>query len=461
MRFKIFLLALVSILIGYLGSWWGFDIHQAIAIAVFSMSILSTLFFWEFRVSFVFIGTGILLLTRSTDIEHVLRFASLDVIFFLIGMMILVGLLKDAGFFFWITSLPLRIKKLTGIKLFILLMAISAFLSCLMDEVTSIIVMTKVVLDISDFLEITPVPLLISCVLATNIGSTGTVIGNPIGVLIAARGNLTFEDFISRSMPVTIVILIITIAIVLYWYRNYIKEVSRVLSTCNEDKTFLYLMSISPDARTKVGMGIFAAAILCIALHHRIESLFGLEENTLLLMAPLIFAGVAMIYRHDKARHFIEKDIEWNSLLFFMFLFAMAGTIRHIGIADFFAMKIVKNIGNSPGLLSGVVLFSSGIISSMLDNVVVVASYIPVIKSLQTLHVNMTPLWWALLFGACYGGNITLIGSTANIVAIGILEKERKIKIGFLEWFWVGLTVGIISMIIAAAAVILLPIYKT
>ena len=454
MKVKVLLLMLISLFVGLLGYEIGLNPKQSIAISIFSASILGTLFFWEFRLSFVFVGSGILLLAKVIDLENFIKFASLDVILFLIGMMIVISMLKEAGFFMWLISRVLRVKNLTGRKLFIILMFISSLLSGLMDEVTSIITMVTVILEISDFLDVNPVPLLISSVFATNIGSAQTVLGNPIGVLIAARGKLSFEDFLINALPVSLVVLVITIFLLLIWYRDYIKDISKKLKGHNENKFFLQLIFVPSDRKTKISMIIFGITVLLIGLHRRLELLFGVEENTLLILLPIISAGLVMIYRHDKARYYVEHEVEWNALLFFLFLFAQAGVIQSSGIGSFIAEKIVSLIGNHPNILSFVVLFSSGFLSGMLDNVVVVSSYIPVIKSLSALHVSLTPLWWALLFGACYGGNITIIGSTANIVAMGILEKQKNIKINFFEWFKIGLIVGILSMAISYLAII-------
>ncbi|PIV52665.1 MAG: hypothetical protein COY53_03500 [Elusimicrobia bacterium CG_4_10_14_0_8_um_filter_37_32] len=454
MKVKVLLLMLISLFVGLLGYEIGLNPKQSIAISIFSASILGTLFFWEFRLSFVFVGSGILLLAKVIDLENFIKFASLDVILFLIGMMIVISMLKEAGFFMWLISRVLRVKNLTGRKLFIILMFISSLLSGLMDEVTSIITMVTVILEISDFLDVNPVPLLISSVFATNIGSAQTVLGNPIGVLIAARGKLSFEDFLINALPVSLVVLVITTFLLLIWYRDYIKDISKKLKGHNENKFFLQLISVPSDRKTKISMIIFGITVLLIGLHRRLELLFGVEENTLLILLPIISAGLVMVYRHDKARYYVEHEVEWNALLFFLFLFAQAGVIQASGIGSFIAEKIVSLIGNHPNILSFVVLFSSGFLSGTLDNVVVVSSYIPVIKSLSALHVSLTPLWWALLFGACYGGNITIIGSTANIVAMGILEKQKNIKINFFEWFKIGLIVGILSMAISYLAII-------
>jgi len=195
-------------------------------------------------------------------------------------------------------------------------------------------------------------------------------------------------------------------------------------------------------------------------LHHRLELLWNLEANTLLLSVPLISAGAVMIWKWTKARSYIEKDVDWWTLLFFLLLFAKAGTLKYTGVTDFLAHKIVGVTGNNPNFLIGTILWISAIGSSILDNVVLVAAFIPVIQSFQGLSINLQPLWWALLFGGCLGGNITLVGSTANIVALGILEKEKNIRMTFFKWFWIGLTVGLITTCLAWVALISLPFYR-
>jgi len=241
-------------------------------------------------------------------------------------MMIIVGMMKEAGFFEWILTLVLRVRNLTGAKMFAVVMGTSAIFSCLMDEVTSIIVMIMVILNMCDFLEIDPVPLVTSSVIATNIGSAATVLGNPVGILIAARGQLSFEDFIVHAMPVSIVVLIFVIFIIRFWYRGYINDLTKKLEEYQHDKSFLYLISIPPDMRTRISIFIFGMTIFLIALHKRLELLLDLKENTLLIMIPVISAGIVMLYRHDKARHYIEHEVEWPSVLFFMFLFAQPCT---------------------------------------------------------------------------------------------------------------------------------------
>lgn len=457
---KFILLILIASFLGFSSKAIGLTSHQALAIAIFSASILGTLFFWDFRLSFAFLGVSILLVTKTIDLEHLIKFSSLEVILFLVGMMVLIGLLKDEGLFAWIVSLILRIPRLSAKKFVFSIAVISALLSCAVDEVTSIIFIVAAVLEICDYFEVDPGPFIIISVLATNIGSAATVLGNPIGILIASKSGLTFEDFISRASPLAITCLAVTIIILIIWYRKSIKNLQEHIKKFGANEMLVKLISVPPERGLKMSLGIFGVTLLFISLHHRFELLWGLEPNTILLTMPLISSGCVMIWKWRKARDYIEKDVEWWTLLFFMLLFAQAGTLKYTGATDILARKLAGLAGNNPSVLTGIVLWVSTIGSSILDNVVLVAAFIPVIQSFQGLNLSLQPLWWALLFGGCLGGNITLVGSTANIVALGILEKEKKIRITFLKWFWIGLLVGVVTASIVWLALVFLPFYK-
>ena len=446
MKTRVLLVVGISLLLSFIGIMVGLSLHEAVVALIFSMSILGVLFFWELRLSVVFFGAGLMLLTHSVDLENFIRFASLDVILFLIGMMIIVGMLNDAGFFYWLITRLIRIKNITGEKLFISLMVISAVLSGLIGEVASIIIMTKIILDIADLVDIDPVPLVLASVLATNIGSSGTVLGNPIGILIAARAHLTFEDFIRQAFPITVLVFLLTLGVLSFWFRKTIRELTEKLKPLSENPFFISLISISTDKKAKVSIGIFVVMLICMIMHRRLELFFSLEENTLLMILPIVFAGIAMLYRRDRVRYYVEHEVEWTSVLFFLFLFALAGVLKYSGLSGVIAKNLIAEFGSTFNGLSAMIIYSSGILSSVLDNTVVVASYIPIIQSMGDVNINLRPLWWAILFGACYGGNITVIGSTANIVAIDVLEKKRGVRISFLEWFKIGIIVGLISM---------------
>lgn len=457
---KFLILIGISLGLGFFTKSIGLSLHQATAVSIFSASILGTLLFWDFRLSFAFLGISILLITRTIDLENVIKFSSLEVILFLVGMMVLVGLLKDSGFFAWLVGLILRIKNLTATKFLISITFISALLACAVDEVTSIIFVVAAIFEICDYFEVDPSPFLIISVLATNIGSSGTVLGNPIGILIASKSGLTFEDFIIKAFPLMLVCTAVLIIIIKFWYKNVLSEFDRKIKELGANDMLIRLISIPPEKELRIGLGIFGATLVLIAFHHRLELLWNLEPNTLLLTMPLISSGCIMIWKWKKAREFIEKDVEWWTLLFFMLLFAQAGTLKYTGATDVLARKLVELTSSSIPLLISVVLWVAAAGSSILDNVVLVAAFIPVIQSLEGLNMNLRPLWWALLFGGCFGGNITLVGSTANIVALGILEKEKNIRMTFFRWFWIGLTVGLITTAIVWLALMFLPFYS-
>ncbi|MDD5450078.1 MAG: SLC13 family permease [Candidatus Omnitrophica bacterium] len=457
---KFIILICIALGLGLLSSHIGLSAHQATAIAIFSASIMGTLFFWDFRLGFAFLGISVLLLTRTIDIDHVIKFASIEVILFLVGMMILVGLLKEAGFFAWIVQLILRVKNMTAEKFVIIISIVSAVLSTTTSEVVSIIFMVAAVLEICDYFEVEPVPFIIISVLATNIGSAATVLGNPIGILIASKAGLTFEDFILRAFPLSVVCLAAMIFLTLFWYRKVIRKMDENIKKLGANDILIKLISIPPDRGLKISLAIFGATLFFISLHHRFELWWGLAPNTVLLTMPLISSGAVMIWKWKRAREYVEKDVEWWTLLFFMFLFAQAGALKYTGATDVLASKLAAATGNSVSALIGIVLWISTIGSSILDNVVLVAAFIPVIQSFQNVSIDLNPLWWALLFGGCLGGNITMVGSTANIVALGILEKEKNIRMTFFRWFWIGLVVGVVTTVIVWLALLFVPIYR-
>ena len=214
------LVLIVSVIIAcLLGIRIGLNLDQTITLLAFSLSILGTLLFWEFRLSFAFLGSAIILLTRVVSLSDFLRLSSMEVIFFLIGMMIMVGFLREIGLFTWFLQKAITIKGINAKKFMLALIFSSALLACVLDEVSSILLMIMIIVELSDYFEINPIPFIVASVLATNIGSAGTVIGNPIGLLIATKASLTFEDFIRYSFPLMIVTLFILTGMLFIIFR--------------------------------------------------------------------------------------------------------------------------------------------------------------------------------------------------------------------------------------------------
>jgi Na+/H+ antiporter NhaD/arsenite permease-like protein len=449
--FIIFILLIAlfsSILFFLLGNW-----NQFIAGIIFITSILASLFFWRFRVGIVAIGLTLLILTGTIDIETSLKFMNFDVIIFLIGMMVLVAMLRDVGFFSWIGIRLNKFAKFNAKNLFVIILLLSAVMAALVDEVTSILFISTLIISICDQYKVNPVKYVISAVFATNIGSSWTVLGNPIGIIIAMRAGLTFEDFIRWAFPVGLASLLILVLLMLLILRNDIKtfqqNINKKIKSENSKSVDEIIETVDKtiDKKAlKIGVTIFFSIIFLISIHARIEALLNLEKNTFLIIAPIAGAGVAMVWRREKAQKYVER-VDWWNLVFFIFLFSIAGCISYVGLSDRMAISIA-NYSKSLPLMVILISLISAFASSVIDNVVLVTSFIPIISSLASSGINVFPLWWALLFGGCYGGNITQIGSTANIVALGVLEKRKHYYIKPKEWIPVGLVAGIIPAII-------------
>jgi len=196
------------------------DTSQTLAATIFLATVLGTLMFWRFRVAIAFLGLVLLLLTKTIDLPRAIEFMNMDVILFLVGMMVIVGLLKQSGFFRWLLAKVLKITRFEPHWLLVMILVLASVMAALVDEVTSILFTTALMLDLCDYFEVNPVKYIIAIVLATNIGSAWTVIGNPIGILIALRSGLTFGDFLQFALPVGVVSLLSLIGIVLIWLRK-------------------------------------------------------------------------------------------------------------------------------------------------------------------------------------------------------------------------------------------------
>ena len=433
----------VSSSVGLLTHSFKLNNQQVIASSIFVMIVMATLLFWNFRLAIAFIGIGVLMGTNTLDLPTFIVECKIDVILFLVGMMVTVGVLRELGLFTWIIQSVIKTPKMTGRMFVIMVIFLSAIMSCIVDEVTSIVFMATLVFQVCDTLKIPPMPFLIISVMATNIGSSGTMLGNPVGILIGQNITppLSFVDFIIWSFPIMIITLTVVMFILLWWYRKEIEHLSVRLSERREMG-----MGLGPliNVPYKRGLAILAGMISFIGLHHWIEIKLGLAPNTVLIVAPLVIAGILMVFRQERARHYIEADVEWWTLLFFMMLFAVAGSLQHTHVTEEIANHFQSAFGNKPALLMPIIITLSALGSALVDNVVFVAAFVPVVDKLE-----QTPLVWALLQGVCLGGNITMIGSTANIVALGMAEKRYRTSIKFFEWLKVGLVVGIVSCLVA------------
>jgi len=440
----------VSFAVGLLTHHLGMNNQQIISSSIFIMIVMATLVFWQFRLAIAFIGIGVLMGTNVMTLPMFLRECKLDVILFLAGMMVIVGVLRDLGLFTWIIQGVIKTPRMTGRRFVIVIMFLSAIMACVIDEVTSIVFIATLIFQVCDTLKVRPMPFIIIAVLGTNIGSSGTMLGNPVGILIGQNAipPLSFIDFIIWSFPIMIITLTSTMFVLLWWYRKEINLLSEKLAVRREMG-----LGLGPlvDIPYKRSLAIMVGMISFIALHHWLERKLGLAPNTVLIVAPLVIAGLLMLWRHQRARYYIESNVDWWTLLFFMMLFAKAGTLQETQVTEKVAEYFQQVFGNRLSVLLPAVISTSAIGSAFVDNIVFVAAFMPVVNKL-----GQTPLIWALLHGACLGGNITMIGSTANIVALGMTEKRYHTSIKFFEWLKIGLIIGVISCFISWASLSLL-----
>ncbi len=432
----------VSFGLGLSGASLGLTLQQSTACAVFIAIIMGTLMFWGFRLAIAFLGLAVLICTSSLTIPEFVQSSALDVILFLVGMMIVVGALRDLGFFTWVVQLIVAMPNISGKKFIAVTAAASALLACAVDEVTSIIFISTLIFQVSDRLKLNPTPYILIAVLCTNVGSAGTMMGNPVGIFIGTKAQLSFGDFLIWSFPLMLAALAVTIALTIFYYR---KDLAQFDVNLKERLSRNLTLAPTVEVPFVPGLILLLASILAIASHHSLENWLGLRPNSVLIIAPLVCAGVVMILRPNRARHYVEREVDWWTLLFFMLLFAIAGTLEHTGVALKMAGAFTSVCGNSPAVLIPSIMAISAVGSAFVDNVIFVAAFCPVIEELS-LSINGMPLWWALLFGACIGGNITMIGSTANIVALGMLEKRAHAHMGFFQWLKIGLLSALVAM---------------
>jgi Na+/H+ antiporter NhaD/arsenite permease-like protein len=295
-------------------------------------------------------------------------------------------------------------------------------------------------------------------VLATNIGSSWTVLGNPIGIMIALRSGLTFEDFLQMAFPVGLISLGSLIVLVLLWQKGDLKQLGEKVHTRSKDAEmgFLDRWAKIEDRRFFIGSAvIFGLVIIGLALHYRLELALALEHNTLLVAIAILGAGVVMLWKRALARQLIMRDVDWWTLIFFMFLFAKAGALEYVGITTLISDAMMGLGEGNLMILIPLVLWVSGILSGFMDNVLVVATFVPIIQNL-TAQLGTNVLWWALLFGGCYGGNMTMVGSTANIVSLGILEDRKGIHMTLKYWLKIGIWGGAVPMAVATVVLLLI-----
>ena len=442
-------------------SFAGLNPEQIASVTIFASLIVGTLLFWRFRLAFALVGVALMLGLGLLNTETMIEFAGFDMILFLVGMMIVVGFLEEKKFFEHLLGKIMKGVGNNPVKLVIILMLLSALFAVLVDEVTSILFMTATVLHLTGKLRISAIPLIMMTVFATNIGSSATVVGNPVGVLIAMRAELTFMEFLRWATPISVAGLGVAIPLCLLYFRKYIKQMGEALR-CQKTEDVLVESNTSSVVEVttqkesfKIPWIIFLGTIAALVAHSPMEDVLGLEKNVLLPGVAFAAAGIVLFLNHSKAREMVEKRVDWWTLAFFIFLFASVGIMKMLGVTTILAEGMYDLSGNDDENLFFIFVPVTSVLSALMDNVLAVATFIPVVHEFGDLGVDNYPFWWAMLFSGTFFGNLTLIGSTANIVAIGMLERRKRGNISLKEWIKPGAVISIPTMALAAILVYL------
>jgi len=357
----------------------------------------------------------------------------------LTGMMVMVSIIKRTGLFQY---LAIKISKLAHGNIFYLLFflsVITGILSSILDNVTTIILIVPITLAICENLEISPIPLVLSEIFASNIGGTATLIGDPPNIIIGSAAHLSFMDFIINLAPFALILLILLPFFVGLFYK---KEMSQnVRETWEKVEKFDEKKAIEDPILLKKSLMVFLLTISIFIFHHNL----GLEAATVALAGATLLLLVSNI---DPAETFLE--VEWSTLFFFIGLFVVIAGVEKVGIIQWLSNKIITLTKGNLTLTTLAVLWVSGITCSFINNISYTISMVPVIHNIgAATSLNLNPVWWALSLGACLGGNGTFIAAAANLVGVNILKRQGRI-ITFKDFFRVGLPIMLISIILSS-----------
>lgn len=381
------------------------------------------------------------ILSQETALHHI----DFNTLGLLVGMMVLVGVTSHTGLFDYVAIKAAKVAKAEPKRILIYLALITAVFSAFLDNVTTVLLMVPVTFSITQKLHLKANPFLLTQIIASNIGGTATLIGDPPNIMIgSAVKELTFMAFIENLAPIAILNLIIVIFLVEIIYKKGLHtkpELQVDLMQMDEHKALKdrRLLKKSLFVLTLVILGFFTHSIT-----HVESSMIALTGGFLLL---LLAGG---------SHHLVEssmKAVEWATIFFFIGLFIAVGGLIETGIIGSMASQAVELTGGDVTATSLLVLWLSAIVSSVLDNIPFVATMIPLIQNMGAMGVsNLEPIWWSLALGACLGGNGTLVGASANLIVAG-LAAERGVKITFINYFKIGFPIMLLTIVLSTVYV--------
>lgn len=374
------------------------------------------------------------------DQEHAFAAIDFNVIFLLAGMMVIAGGLSRTGFFEFVAGHAIHMSRGEPFRLLISLSLLTAGLSALLDNVTTVVLLTPVTLSIARTLRVSPFPYLISQIFASNIGGTATLIGDPPNILIGSAAGLDFADFLVNLAPVVLVILAVFLVIMrLAFGRSLDDDADRL--------DFLATLDPSAAIRDRPLM-IRALVVLGLTIAGFVfHSALGLEAATVALLGATVLMIVGRLDPQETLR-----DIEWNTLFFFVGLFMLVEAVVSVGLVGGLADQLAAVAGGRLDVASIGLLWLSAIASAVVDNIPYTATAIPVVERLIESGLASDPLWWSLALGACLGGNLTIVGASANIVVANLAARDGH-PITFGQFLRYGSVVVLMSLVTSTAYV--------
>ena len=417
--------------------------NEIISIVTFLLVMVAIVSAKVHRAAASLAGAVILLVTLVLTVDSAIEHVDVNTIGVLVGMMLFVAVVKNSGLFEYIA---IKSAKLTHGKPWAIMAVftiITAALSAFLDNVTTVLLVGPMTLAITSILKVNPVPFLLTQILASNMGGTATLIGDPPNIMIGSEAGLGFADFILNTAPV---IVIIMAASLLCFYLMF----GRKLKVSNDAMQAVMELDENRAIKDKSLLIKSVVMIGLVVIGFMFHSSLGMESCTIALLAAVIMMIVGKQDVED-----VIMGVEWSTILFFIGLFVVVGGMEENGVIDQLATLLIGMTGGNMVLTMLIILWVSAIVSSFLDNIPFVATLIPMILAIQAESgMDVTPLWWALSLGACLGGNGTLIGASANVVLSGISNKNGY-PITFMSYLKVGFPMMILSVAISMVYLLL------
>lgn len=354
----------------------------------------------------------------------------------LCGMMMFVAVVKKSGLFEYVAIKSAKICKGDPWKIMMAFAVITAVFSAFLDNVTTILLIGPMTIMLCRTLKIDATPFLLVEILFSNIGGTSTLIGDPPNIMIGSATGLTFFDFVMYDGPVVVVIMIVLLAVFRFVY-------GRNLKVEEEDMRAVMALSEQDSIKDRFLFKASIVMIVVVTVAFMAHGALHLESGVIALAAAAI---ILLISRADLEE--IVHDVEWTTIGFFLGLFIVVGGMEHTGVITMVGMWMVDITGGDVVLLMIVLLWGSAILSSILDNIPFVATMIPIISVMAGAGVDVFPLWWAISLGACFGGNGTLVGASANVVLLSIANREGY-PISFIKFTKVGFPIMLLTIVIS------------